>query len=133
LRAPKHLDDGRRALILGGSNSLKRGGYTDTLRRTLRDVTFVNLAVGATPCVMGLERCAEVADDHFDVVIIEYLINDFGLGGPEGLPLWRAGYEGLMREVLRLWPEARIVAVQLGRRGGCSRRGKRFEDQPPPS
>jgi hypothetical protein len=107
-------------LAIGGSNTLMLKGYIATLRSVLKaegvSANIRNIALGANSCLMGLISLSTTADIEVpDVVIIEYAVNDYALITVGYAELWLAGYEGLVRQVSRRWPEAQIYCVILGR------------------
>lgn len=112
----------RNLLFLGGSNTMMSPGYAnaavDCLTGrfgALRRVT--NLAVGANTIIHGLMRAKATADlADYDLVVVEYGVNDIRLASDEAMPTWRAGAEGLIRFLLENRPDRRIVFVQFNRR-----------------
>ena len=44
------------AIIIGGSNSLKSGGWTSQLIKRAPEIGFSNLSIGAAPSIMGYYR-----------------------------------------------------------------------------
>lgn len=108
-----------RVLILGGSNSVMDPGYMPAFEeqlQTVRKVSVSNLAVGANSCLTGLEKAKTTDPSAFDVVVIEYFINDFPLYYQQGEAFWLATYEGLLRYLLSKNPTLQVVSLLLGRR-----------------
>ena len=108
-------------LVVGGSNSRMQAGYTKWLVEELATLgrpveRFDNLALGANSCLLGLvSLCEFEGEPHYDAVVIEYSVNDYAMMVSGDLPLWRAAYEGLLRQVCRRWPRALVCCVLLGR------------------
>lgn len=110
-----------KVLALGGSNTRMIAGYTkwlkDDLQATQSDpLVFDNLALGANTCLLGISSLVEHTPAHdYDLVIIEYSVNDYAMWASQDADLWQASYEGLLRMVARRWPRARICCLLLGR------------------
>jgi hypothetical protein len=112
--------------ILGGSNSLIRGGYTALLPEVLKhsgvDCQVLNLAVGANTCLRGLSTALQNDLSVCDVIVVEYFINDYSFYAHCGSEAWMAAYEGLIRHLLAKYPKTLIVPLILGRRDpGCQK------------
>jgi len=110
-----------RLLVLGGSNSILRGGYFNTLIEVLREIHYlpltdvVNLAVGANSTVHGLEIAKRRTDlNTFDIILLEYVVNDGPLVANSGYDVWFAAYEGLIRYLLSVRPDVQIFSLIFG-------------------
>lgn len=113
---PKNL------LFLGGSNTMMAPGYADA---TVACLTarygplgrVANLAVGANTVIHGLMLAKAAADlSDYDLVIVEYGVNDIRLSAEDAMSTWRAGAEGLIRYLLADRPDRRILFAQFNRR-----------------
>ena len=68
-----------KVVIIGGSNSLKKEGWTSHLPEALPGIQIVNQSIGATPSLMGYYRLTTgVPLAAGDVVVWEYALNDEG-------------------------------------------------------
>jgi hypothetical protein len=113
-------------LIVGGSNSVMAPGYTTQLedllaRSDIADLVgtqakVTNLSVGANSSIRGLETLKQTDLGNFDMFILEYFINDFSLANRDGIEFWLSCYEGMIRHILSVRPQARILPLLLGRR-----------------
>lgn len=108
-------------LLVGGSNTVMKSGYVDQTLEILGDQisSVTNIAVGGSPCVLGLDQMRGVPDiESCDAVIIEYMINDCILvkRPGDGKTTWLHAYEGLIRYLRRRNPGLRIISVLFGRR-----------------
>jgi len=110
-------------LVLGGSNTVLKHGYYTTLIEILKEIhnfnitKAINLAVGGNTSAHGLEiikRRSDVAD--FDIILIEYTINDWVLSTDDTFDVWAAAYEGLIRFARSCRPDVQIFSIILGRR-----------------
>lgn len=107
-------------LIIGGSNSLKKMGYTKFLLEELIVHTnidkFTNISLGANTCLMGLISLTELSEEcAYDVIVIEYSVNDYAMTARGETHIWSVAFEGLIRNVCLRWPNAIICCVILGR------------------
>lgn len=107
-------------LIIGGSNSRRKVGYTKFLFEELLGHTsidkFTNIALGANTCLMGLISLAELSEDHdYNLIMLEYSVNDYAMTARGETSIWSAAFEGLIRQVCRRWPNAIVCCVILGR------------------
>jgi len=72
-----------RILILGTSNSLRKGGWVAGLATTLPSAEIVNQSLGGAPSIQfALKMQTDFA--QFDFVIFDALVNDQNLGAPVG-------------------------------------------------
>jgi hypothetical protein len=107
-------------LIIGGSNSVKKLGYTKFLFEELIRHTSIdkvsNISLGANTCLMGLISLIELSDEYiYDVIVIEYSVNDYAMTARGDSLIWSAAFEGLIRNTCCRWPKAIICYVMLGR------------------
>ena len=66
-----------KVVIVGGSNSLKKDGWTSFLPAMVPGVEIINQSIGAAPTLMGYYRLVTgVKLDPGDIVIWEYALND---------------------------------------------------------
>lgn len=87
----------------------------ENLHLAIEDV--VNLAVGANSSVHGLEIAKRYEGlEAFDVVFIEYIINDYKLSNDNGFDTWLASYEALIRLIAEKNNQVNIFSVIFGRR-----------------
>lgn len=96
-----------------------RPGYTTQLPLLLEQAgvpaEWVNIAVGANDCLRGLSMVKQRDDlAAFDIVLVEYAINDLNLYR-ESATLWMRAFEGLLRHLRRSAPEALVAVPFLGR------------------
>jgi hypothetical protein len=109
-------------VLLGSSNCLLASGFVPSLLQgfEMHGIAideFRNLAIGATPCTLGLEQLAALpAGNAPDILVIEYAITDVHLARPERLELWKASFEGIIRHALDRNPSCRIFPVIFGQR-----------------
>lgn len=109
-------------LVIGGSNSLMKRGYVEELDRLVQaenvhGITQIdNVSVGANGCIRGLESAKLSKIKNYDVVVIEYFINDFQIISRDGVGFWLSSYEGLIRYILSENPAIIIAPLLLGRR-----------------
>ncbi|MBB5417202.1 lysophospholipase L1-like esterase [Paraburkholderia atlantica] len=108
-------------LLIGGSNLVMTSGISLQLPRFLKmaglaaDPVVTNLSVGGTGSLFGLERLVRHDGADYDLVVIEYGINDL-FAFQKDVCLWRAGFRGLLELACRKFPSAMIVSLILGRR-----------------
>lgn len=108
-------------LFLGGSNTVMKNGYSDAMIACLADSRgpvgrVVNLAAGGNSTIHGLMLAKERQDlADFDVVVIEYGVNDVKLAGLGAIEIWKAATEGLLRHLLTIRPDVHVVFVLFGR------------------
>ncbi len=108
-------------LIVGGSNSRLKTGYTSSLRSKLELLgcqidTFTNISLGANTCLLGIVSLLDLKDGiSYDIVVLEYSVNDYSMVARGDWSLWRASYEGIVRKIFRLWPASKLCCVLLGR------------------
>lgn len=108
-------------LIVGGSNSRMLAGYTASLADRLAQSGYPrdairNIAVGANTCLIGLQMLHATKDiAEQDIIVIEYAVNDHVMFMAGEEDLWRSAFEGLVRNLTRRWPNARIFNLMLGR------------------
>ncbi|MCB4768844.1 SGNH/GDSL hydrolase family protein [Ancylobacter sp. Lp-2] len=109
-------------LVIGGSNSVMAPGYVGQACVRIKEKSrqapkLTNISVGANNCLIGLENLKELDGlGPFDKVVVEFAINDFSLATPDGFETWQCAYEGLLRHILRLCPDAQVFHLVLGRR-----------------
>lgn len=113
-------------LIVGGSNSVMKQGYSDQLAILLDQPDIIeltgsktwikNLSVGANSAMRGLETLKSADLDSVDILVLEYFINDLPMFSRDGAEFWLACYEGMIRYALSVNPRLRIVPLMLGRR-----------------
>jgi hypothetical protein len=109
-------------LFLGGSNTVMSKGYVDALVACLADSRgpagrVVNLAAGGNSTVHGLMLAKQRQDlADYDIVVIEYGVNDVKLAGHGSIEIWKAAAEGLLRHLLTIRPDVHVVFVLFGRR-----------------
>jgi len=113
-------------LIVGGSNSVMKHGYSDQLADLLdrpdmitltgSKAQITNLSVGANSAMRGLETLKGADLDGIDLLILEYFINDLPVFSRDGAEFWLACYEGMIRYALSMNPRLRIMPLMLGRR-----------------
>lgn len=112
----------RNILFLGGSNTVMRHGYASAVIDCLTDRygplgRATNFAVGGNSIVHGLMLAKGLPDlDDYDLVIVEYGVNDVKLANGRSMPTWRAAAEGLIRHLLWNRPDRRILFPQFHRR-----------------
>ena len=107
-------------LIIGGSNSRLKNGYTKTLLEKFQAAEIScqinNISLGANTCLLGLISLLDIKDAiDYDLVMIEYSVNDYSMMLQGDILLWRASYEGLIRCVFKKYARAKICCVLLGR------------------
>lgn len=112
----------KKLLFLGGSNTMMAPGYADaavaslTARYGALD-RVTNLAVGANTIIHGLMVAKATTDlSDYDLVVVEYGVNDIRLSADDAMSTWRAGAEGLIRHLLADRPDRRVLFVQFNRR-----------------
>lgn len=109
-------------LFLGGSNTVMRNGYVDALIASLEDrlgpvSRITNLAAGGNSTVHGLMLAMQQPDlADYDIVVIEYGVNDVKLAKPDGIDAWKGATEGLVRRLLAARPDMHVVFALFGRR-----------------
>lgn len=112
-----------RILIIGGSNSLLKGGYVAALARALRDhaeAEIVQLSVGATTSLSAIGRLHESFDGRpADFILYEYGINDTGhfAQRPGGAESWLLCFHLLLKTAAKLYPSAVLVPLVLAQQG----------------
>jgi hypothetical protein len=108
-------------LFLGGSNTVMKNGYVDGVIACLTDSRgpaerVVNLATGGNSIVHGLMLAKQRQDlADFDIVVIEYGVNDVKLAGVGAIEIWKAATEGLLRHLLTIRPDVHVVFVLFSR------------------
>jgi len=110
-------------LVVGGSNTAMRPGYVGDLSELLKtdaseeDSFEVHaIALGANACTMGLELLQGVDVTEYDVVCIEYFINDtLLLGALKNRPTWVGAYSGLHQLIRTASPKTKILNLILCR------------------
>lgn len=108
-------------LFLGGSNTVMSNGYVDALIACLADRRgpvgrVVNLSAGGNSTVHGLMLAKQRQDlADYDVVVIEYGVNDVKLAGLGPIEIWKAATEGLLRHLLTIRPDVHVVFVLFAR------------------
>lgn len=109
-------------LLLGGSNSVMSPGYIDTMMAALGtasdQITLENRAVGANNCVHGLQIVRGIENlASYDAVLIEYIINDNGMGQDLQWETWQSAYEAIIRYILmQTAGKTKVINVILARR-----------------
>lgn len=109
-------------LFLGGSNTVMRNGYVDALVASLEDrlgpvSRVTNLAAGGNSTVHGLMLAMQQPDlADYDIVVIEYGVNDVKLAKSDGIDAWKGATEGLVRRLLAARPDVHVVFALFGRR-----------------
>jgi hypothetical protein len=104
-------------LVIGGSNSLLKGGYVHHLQETLAargDVTIHQLSVGATSSLAAIGRLFDTAGlASVDVILYEYAINDAGhfAWRPDGVRSWLLCLHLLLQAAAQLYPDAVFVPL----------------------
>lgn len=106
-------------LLIGGSNLVIKQGISTLIPRCLQSSgenldNVYNIAVGATPCLFGLENLTLFKKKEIDLVFIEYGINDLPLFVNDRV-LWEAAFNGLLLLTKKKYPKAHIVTILLGR------------------
>jgi lysophospholipase L1-like esterase len=111
-----------RVLMIGGSNLVINNGIASILPTYLSTQfecqveEFVNIAVPGSGSLFGLHNLLALGDvSRFDIVFIEYGINDYPLHS-RNPTLWQRGFSGLLREVRQRCVKAAVVLILLGRR-----------------
>ncbi|MCB4771626.1 hypothetical protein LGR54_23730 [Ancylobacter sp. Lp-2] len=113
-----------RVMVIGGSNSVMEPGYVSAMvdvlqqQHDLQVSDLTNISIGANNCLIGLEAAmmhGKLAE--FDKFVIEFVINDYKLAHVTKISTWLAGYEGLLRHILRQAPDAQIFNLVLGKSG----------------
>jgi len=111
-----------RVLCLGGSNTVLKDGHADHLRslfeRYAQDelMEFRNSAVGANSVFHGLQIALDMKDlQQFDVIFLEYCVNDYTYVDDQNRRSWTYAIEGLLRTLLQRCPAAKIFFVNFGR------------------
>lgn len=108
-------------LFLGGSNTVMRNGYVDALVASLEDrlgpvSRITNLAAGGNSIVHGLMLAMQQPDlADYDIVVIEYGVNDVKLAKSDGIDAWKGATEGLVRRLLAARPDVHVVFALFGR------------------
>lgn len=108
-----------RILIIGGSNSLLKGGYVQGLAQALQgyvEAEIVQISVGATTSLSAIGRLHETFDGRpADVILYEYGINDAGHFAPRpgGADSWLMCFHLLVKTAARLYPSAVFVPLVL--------------------
>jgi len=108
-----------RILIIGGSNSLLKGGYVQGLAHSLQgyaEAEIVQISVGATTSLSAIGRLHETFNGQpADVILYEYGINDAGHFAPRpgGAESWLLCFHLLLKTAARLYPSAVFVPLVL--------------------
>ncbi|TFW31094.1 SGNH/GDSL hydrolase family protein [Duganella callida] len=108
-----------RILIIGGSNSLLKGGYVQGLAQSLQsyaDAEIVQISVGATTSLSAIGRLHETFNGQpADFILYEYGINDAGHFAPRpgGAESWLLCFHLLLKVAARLYPSAVLVPLVL--------------------
>jgi hypothetical protein len=112
-----------RVLFWGGSNTLLGAGYTKAIGDILSNVQKItsleitNMAVGGNSSIHGVEVARTTKDlEKFDVLFIEYTINDYSLAIKPHWQTWRRAYEGMIRYAFLANPNIKIFLLAFGRR-----------------
>lgn len=106
-------------LIIGGSNSLLRGGYVQQLEQSLQGhspVHIKQISVGATTTLSAIGRLHETYQQQpVDVIVYEYAINDAGHFAPreDGAASWQLCLYLLLKTAAKLYPSAIFVPLVL--------------------
>ncbi|MGP5307793.1 SGNH/GDSL hydrolase family protein [Vreelandella alkaliphila] len=106
-------------LFVGGSNLVIKQGIStlipECLKRAGESVGNVyNIAVGATPCLFGLENLSLFKKKEIDLVFVEYGINDMPLYANDRV-LWETAFDGLLSLTKKKFPKAHVITILLGR------------------
>ncbi|UDM08501.1 SGNH/GDSL hydrolase family protein [Halomonas sp. NyZ770] len=106
-------------LFVGGSNLVIKQGISTLIPECLRNSgisvdNVYNIAVGATPCLFGLENLTLFKKKQIDLVFIEYGINDLPLFANDRV-LWEQAFTSLLTSLKSKYPSAHIVTILLGR------------------
>lgn len=118
--------------IIGGSNSVIRGGYVQNLQQYLKDTyelevkSIANLAVGATTVFTGLSRLVQTkVHMNVDVLLVEYALNDINTfhKRPHLWDDWARGFEGMIRVAKSENPNLIVIPIILVQKNGPHRRG----------
>lgn len=116
LRVPKKI------LVLGGSNTLMREGYLPALLSGLAArfgaaTQVTNLAAGANSSIHGLLLAKAVPDlATYDLVIVEYGVNDVKHARRTAMDILKGATEGLLRHLIAARPDRPVVFVHFLRR-----------------
>lgn len=108
-----------RILIIGGSNSLLKGGYVHHLAQSLQgyaEAEIVQISVGATTSLSAIGRLHETFDGRpADIILYEYGINDTGhfAQRADGAASWLMCLHLLLKVAARLYPSAVFVPLVL--------------------
>jgi hypothetical protein len=120
-----------RFLFVGGSNTLLAGGYVESTVSALDGFEEIavdevlNLSIGSTTSVKGLEIVKSFDRlPEFDLVLLEYAVNDRAFVVRKAFSMWAAAYEGLIRHIAERAPDARIVSIVLGPRRPSRKAGQ---------
>jgi hypothetical protein len=106
-------------LVIGGSNSLLKGGYVQQLAQSLQghaEAEIVQISVGATTSLSAIGRLHEThGGTPVDVILYEYSINDTGHFAPRpgGAESWLFCLHLLLQVAARLYPSAVFVPLVL--------------------
>ncbi|MGL4768111.1 MAG: hypothetical protein ACRCV6_08570 [Formosimonas sp.] len=104
-------------LVIGGSNSLMKNGYVDSLSNVLKtrgELNLKQLSVGGTSSITAIARLLETfAHEEFDFILYEYSINDNGhLGGrPHCAENFAYVFALLVKTAAKLYPTAVLVPL----------------------
>ncbi len=108
-----------RILIVGGSNSLMKGGYVHALQQCLQtrgESTLTQISVGATTTLSGVGRLFDThTGQKFDFILYEYSINDTGhfASRAGGDASWLLCLHLLIKTAAKLYPQAVLVPLML--------------------
>ncbi|MES2741364.1 MAG: SGNH/GDSL hydrolase family protein [Pseudomonadota bacterium] len=106
-------------LIVGGSNSLMKGGYVSALAHSLQaqgGSTISQISVGATTTLSGVGRLFDTyTQASFDFILYEYSINDTGhfAAREGGDASWLLCLHLLIKTAAKLYPGAVLVPLML--------------------
>lgn len=110
-------------LVIGGSNSLLKGGYVSHLEQALAargPATVRQLAVGATSSLAAIGRLFDTAAGmgRVDVILYEYAINDAGhfAWRADGVRSWLLCLHLLLKAAAQLYPDAVFVPLVFAMR-----------------
>lgn len=108
-----------RILVIGGSNSLLKGGYVHGLAQALQghvEAEIIQVSVGATTSLAAIGRLHETfTGAPVDVILYEYGINDAGHFAPRpgGAESWLMCFHLLLKTAAQLYPAAMFVPLLL--------------------
>ena len=91
----------------------------------LKQVIEINAGIGATPSRFGCSRIdADLLSENPDLVVIEFSVNDFGVGDSSFL---RATMEGLIRQCLAKNDSVPILLLAMSRGDGSNVQQSQFD------